>query len=801
MNRHLNAITVVAVLCLLTCGLWAVTPATWSHSTQAHFAKGKFESTVVDVRGDISLARKSEILFTSADAPPVVSALVVRGRTIYAGAGNAPVIYAVEGKKFRKFATLPGTMITSLVVRGGDILAGVGGDDAGAYRVDSKGKVSKLWSDKEVKYVWAIKPIRDNKFYAATGPKGRIYLVDAKGKGDLVYETGALAKNILSIALAGDTLYAGTDAQGLVIAIDTRNKSSRVMLDAPETEISAVIPAPDGGLFVATADVAKASADGKTAPSTGAKSGKPTTPPAKPTTKTKAPAPKPAEVKKPAEAKKPAEKPKKAPAKPGSKTKTPDKPKPEEKTKDGKPKAAAPKATPTTRPAGAAAPKPAASTAKTAPTRKLIIRRPSSSSSSKSTSSTSRTSSAPASAKGNAVYHIQANGLVRTLFRKPVTILAMQLRDKELVLATGNGGAVYSVSTDGTSTQQLIDTEARQITAIAFSVRNIVFATANKGSVGVISSDPASKGSFTSVALDAKQIVQWGTMRLAATAENGARITVATRSGNLAKPDDKTWSSWSKEQTVNGGFIPIMSPSARFLQYRLTLTPGKKNAAPLVSRIAMIFQMANLPPVVSAVMFKSSGKPQEPSPIGPQRYRLIGIKAADPNGDKLIYALDYRRIGQDTWVKITDKHAKPLYVWDTLSVGDGEYELRVTAKDSPTNVTTAALSGSRITERILVDNTPPMIKGLTAKADGTTATVRATVTDAASRILSIAYTIDSNDTWKTTLSSDGICDSSEERLAIQIEDLSAGQHRIAVRIMDRYGNIAYGYTSVTVVKK
>ena len=179
MTRYLNLIIPVALLGLLTCGAPGVIPATWSHTTEAHFAKGKFESAVVDARGDISLARKSEIRFGSQDAPPVISALAVRGRTIYAGAGNEPVIYSVEGKKFRKFATLPGTTITSLIVRGRELLAGVGGDAAGIYSIDNKGKFKKLWTDKDVKYVWAIHPIRDGKLYAATGPKGRVYLIDS----------------------------------------------------------------------------------------------------------------------------------------------------------------------------------------------------------------------------------------------------------------------------------------------------------------------------------------------------------------------------------------------------------------------------------------------------------------------------------------------------------------------------------------------------------------------------------------------------------------------------------------------
>jgi len=398
------------------------------------------------------------------------------------------------------------------------------------------------------------------------------------------------------------------------------------------------------------------------------------------------------------------------------------------------------------------------------------------------------------------VYYIQPNGLVLTIFRKPVTILAMRLQGGHLILGTGNGGAVYSVRIDGARVEQLIDTEAKQVTSLARSGGATLFATANKGSVGTISQDLADEGSYTSGALDARQIVRWGTMRLAASARNGAKVTVATRSGNLAKADDSTWSSWSKEQTVNGDFLPIMSPSARFLQYRLTLTGGK-DTGPVVSQMAMIYQMANLPPVVSGVMFKTSSRPNEPKPVGQQKFRLITIQAADPNRDKFVFQLDYRRVGSETWVRITDKHPKPLYVWDTQTVGDGEYELRVTASDLPTNVTSAALTGARISERILIDNTAPVIKGLSAKASGTTAVVRGNISDAASRIVEIAYTLDSKDAWKTTLAADGFCDSRTERLAVDIKDLAAGTHRIAVRVTDRFGNVCYGYTSVTIVKK
>ncbi|GAH81472.1 unnamed protein product, partial [marine sediment metagenome] len=203
----------------------------------------------------------------------------VRGKVVYAAAGNEPVIYRITGKKAGKFAKLPGTMVTALVVRGKDLLAGVGGKDAGIYVVDAKGKARKLWSHEKVKYIWAIEPGPAGRLYAATGPVPKVYAVDAKGAAREIYDAGKLAKNILCLGSGRDgMLYAGTDQSGLVVEIDTREKSSRVVLDADESEISAIVPDDKGGLYVSTADAAKASADGKVVPSDKGKNGKPATP-------------------------------------------------------------------------------------------------------------------------------------------------------------------------------------------------------------------------------------------------------------------------------------------------------------------------------------------------------------------------------------------------------------------------------------------------------------------------------------------------------------------------------------------
>ncbi|MGB2821987.1 MAG: hypothetical protein WBF17_13470, partial [Phycisphaerae bacterium] len=323
----------LSILSLAAVAARGVQPAVWTHTTEAHFATGKFESTVSTSLGEITLARRVKVLAAGDSVPPVVSAVAVAGNTIYAGAGNEGVIYKVQSGKAVKFAELPSTMVACLLWTGRELIAGTGGDKAGIYRVDGGGKVKPLWTDAEVKYVWAVIRSEDGSFYAATGPEGKVFAVDKAGKAQVVYHADKIAKNILCLIAGADgKLYAGTDENGLVIEIDPKAKAGRVVLDAAEKEIAALLLDADGSLLAATSDASKASADGAKQPAT-TKAGK-ADGPKPPQTK---PAPKDQPKKEPAG--KPETRPAKEPAKEPQKPKaTPKEDKPKEKPKEEKPK-------------------------------------------------------------------------------------------------------------------------------------------------------------------------------------------------------------------------------------------------------------------------------------------------------------------------------------------------------------------------------------------------------------------------------------------------------------------------------
>jgi len=711
----------------------AVVPGGWNHKTEADFSPGEKKSTTVSSRSEVLLTRQTEILLASDAAPAVVSAVAVFEKNIYLASGSNSVVYKISGGKTgkaEKFAELPGTMVTCLYDDGLDLVAGTAGDNAGLYLIDKKGKVTRLWADKAVKYIWAVEPGPKGCYFVATGPEGKVFAVQPDGKASLLYQADTkLAKNILCLAVANNKLYAGTDTSGLVIEISPDGKKGRVVLDAPEREISTLLAdkQEDGkdGLYVATADAAKANSDGKTAPSKNS-AGKSAKPPAKPKTKAtrvmliKDPKGKVIRIV--------------MPSRPSGKTPT--------------------------------APAPAK----------------------------------PVSGRGNAVYYIRPDGLVQTIFRRPVTILAMIRRGDNLILGTGNGGDIYSVTTDGDEIVRMAETDAKQVTAlVATAGGRLLFATANKGSVGQLAAGFVKEGAFMSKPLDAKQIAHWGTLKIAAELPEGTGVTVETRSGNVATADDKTWSSFSKAQPVNDGYLPIGSPTARFLQYRLKLTSAGK-ATPAVKQVVILYQVGNLPPVVAAVVAKPSpqGAKRDRNTGGQLAYRHVAVKTADPNRDKLVFDIAYRRAGGQSWTTVAEKLAVPKYVWDTRTVSDGRYELRVTASDSPSNPPGSAMTAARVSDIVVVDNTPPVMKELAAAPGDKTIVVTGQAVDGTSRIVAISYAVDSQKDWVAVLPVDGICDSDSEKFRFEAKDLKAGTHSIAVRVRDLYGNVRHSAVSLTV---
>ena len=71
-------------------------------------------------------------------------------------------------------------------------------------------------------------------------------------------------------------------------------------------------------------------------------------------------------------------------------------------------------------------------------------------------------------------------------------------------------------------------------------------------------------------------------------------------------------------------------------------------------------------------------------------------KADDENDDDLIYDVLYRREGETAWKALRRALVDPILVWDTTTVPNGTYFIRIVASDAPSNPLGTALSGDML---------------------------------------------------------------------------------------------------------
>ena len=84
-------------------------------------------------------------------------------------------------------------------------------------------------------------------------------------------------------------------------------------------------------------------------------------------------------------------------------------------------------------------------------------------------------------------------------------------------------------------------------------------------------------------------------------------------------------------------------------------------------------------------------------------------KADDPNGDTLSYDVYYRPLGDTRLRALRKGLTDTVLAWDTSTVPNGRYVVRVTADDAPSNPEALALTADKESAPFDVDNTPPVV--------------------------------------------------------------------------------------------
>ena len=391
----------------------------------------------------------------------------------------------------------------------------------------------------------------------------------------------------------------------------------------------------------------------------------------------------------------------------------------------------------------------------------------------------------PKPGEASFIYKITKDGYVTDVFSEAAIFFCLAAQEGELLVGTGNSAQLFTI--DPASEQEAIiyeDEQASQITAVAVSGDDMYLGTANPAKLIKLSKTFASEGTYRSDLIDASQPAKWGKLQIDADIPSGCRVMVASRSGNVKDINDPTFSEWTELVEMTGP-VQLRCPLGRFCQYKLLLRSDSGAKSPLVREIAVASTVPNLAPKVESVTVSRV------TAAGKTGVFNISYKAKDDNGDTLIYKIDFRKIGRANWIKLDDEIGADSFEWDGKTVEDGRYEVRITTSDERNNTTATKLTGSRISEPVVVDNTGPVIEKHSIEESNKVVTLKLQMSDELSAIGEVHYTVDSNTEWIGAVPDDLVYDTTSEDITIVIEDLGAGEHIIAVKVADAVGNTTY----------
>jgi sugar lactone lactonase YvrE len=707
----------------------AAQPQFWKIEGARDFLDGDTEGLTVDSEGRVRLSPASTLLHDP--EVPYVWALARDAKgTLYAGTGNDGKVFRIAGGQGALLYDAGELEVHALAVGPDGRLYAASSPDGKVYAIDASGKAEPFY-DPTDRYVWALAFDAEGRLLVATGAEARIHRVDRAGKGEVLLTTPETHLTALAADAKGQ-VYAGSAPGGIVYRLDAAGRAF-VLLDSSYREVKALGPAADGGLYVAAID---GSAREETRPSQPA-----------------------------------------LPALP-----------PDIGVLDTVTVTAAPQPSPTPSPR---APEPAR-----------------------------------AGTNKGAVLRILASGEVDVLWTSQEdTPHSLVVSGDGVLVGTGNRGKLYRIHNDRTWAM-VGALPAEQVTGLQGGPGGaLAIATSNPGKVHELGGSPGGSGTFTSKVRDTDTVTTWGRIRWEATLPAGTTLRVQTRSGNSGNPDS-TWSEWSSPYARASG-DPVTSPRARFLQVRALLT-GTDGASPTLDGITTAYLQRNLRPAVSTVTVHPAGEifqrplsvtgeieilgfepgdapelrpgsPPSPRPVLPtttsfaRRLYQKGVqtfswRGEDPNGDQLAYDVHYRAVGDARYRLLRRGMTEAVLAWDTTTVPNGRYVVRVTASDSPSNPPDLALSGDKESLPFEVDNTPPTV--VAALLPGSGLRIRVTVRDDSSLVRKAEYSIDGG-RWREVHPVDGINDALEESYEFTPGDVSGpGPHLLVVRASDLLGNVA-----------
>ncbi len=658
---------------------------------------------------------------------------------IYIATGNEGKVYKVslDGKTEVFFDAEEIGVYAIAFDREGTLLAATS-PDGKVYKIDKSGS-SSIFFDPEDTYIWDMMPGAEGSLYIATGEKGNIYKVSQEGDVRLFYQSDVDHIRTLSFDQKG-YLIAGTAGGGLIMRIDHKGKAF-VLFDSSKQEISSLAISGEGVIYAAAVGE-KATEDSK---------------------KGVSPLGFPMEVVKVIASNEENSSEKKEEAHPSF---------PEERGE------------------------------------KRIT------------------------TGGSEIFKIERSGSPRQIWESSVEVVHSLLLDEEgnLLVGTGEKGVIYKIDKDE-RVSTLMKMDDRQITCMMPSHDRILAGSGNNATLSFIEKDFCAEGEYHSQVKDTESFSSWGMFQSEYETPPGTKVLFYTRSGNTREPDE-TWSPWKKLIMKNGSSA-IDSPSARFIQWKGKLQRKEHiNETPIIKSSTVYYLPENLPPEIKTVEVQPSGifyqklpvpqvagveisgtsnrgktkaeKSLSPMMVKPPikkvyQYgkRTVDWEASDPNGDDLIFSLDFKGIEEKQWKTLETELTEDFYSWDSRLMADGLYIVRVVASDLASNPESLSMKSEKKSEAFTIDNTPPSVSSIKWNHEKGQVTVSFSATDRISHIENVEYSLNADD-WKMLFPDDKVYDSLEESFHLILSSLSEGEYTLVLKAMDEAGNIGSGKTIITI---
>jgi hypothetical protein len=747
----------------------------WLQTTYDEFLKGTAHGVAVRSDGRLELAPKFTLV-ADADASYLWSLRLDPKGVLCAAGGSPAKVFRFDnsGKPTTVFESTD-LVAQSIAFDSKGTLYVATSPDGKVYRVAASGEKS-VFFDPKTKYIWDIAFGSDGVLYVATGDKGQVFAVAPDGKGELFYASDEAHIRVLAFDV-NKNLLAGTEPNGRVLRITRPDaKSSRrekdsasgaaaegfVLYESSKREITSLAVAPDGSIYVAAIGEKQRSSSISSTTIIASPQG-------------------------------------------------------------------------TTAFTSSASGVTGAVSGQLQQSTPFVAFPPTLSSS---------------------IYRISPEGAPDELWtsRDDVVYSLGFASDGRVLAGTGNNGALLTIDGHGVFAQ-LAKAGSAQITGIARNASGKVFlCTANPGKVFSVGPEYEPEGTYESRSFDAQLFSQWGRLdwwgpppaevtasAKPASASGEPRLEFFVRSGNTEDPG-KEWSRWFGPYSKPGS--AVQAPSARFFQWKAVIHDGRPGDG--INWVSLAYLPRNVAPVIDAIALQDPGVraqgntilstgqapsvalkiPPAPNALNtfiaqtttpakfeqpPQGFREKGYQsvlwsAHDDNDDDLQYSIYYRGENEYEWKLLKDKLEQKFYSWDTTTLPDGAYYLKIIATDAPSNPPAIAQKTERESERFEVDNTPPAIEGLKtspgsfqSSPSGHTGVlmVQFVAKDEASSIDRAQYSLDGGD-WTLLAPVGNVSDAPGEKYEFSLSNLASGEHTIAVRAYDRFENVGSAKTITTI---